>query len=68
MSTTSEYYRAQAAACAREANAATLANVRERCLRAEAAWLSMAERISRSEAMREAAAVEKATRDSVPTA
>jgi len=60
MSVNSEFYRIQAAACAREADAATLANVRERCLRSEAAWLAMAERISRNEARREAAAAEKA--------
>jgi len=35
-----------------EANAATLENVRLRCLRAEAAWRAMAERAERSERMR----------------
>lgn len=35
-----------------EANAATLGNVRERCLRAEAAWRAMAGRAARSERMR----------------
>jgi len=32
-----------------EAKSATLGNVRERCLRAEAAWRAMAERAERSE-------------------
>lgn len=37
---------------AADADAATLENVRQRCLRAEAAWRAMAERIERSEGMR----------------
>ncbi len=51
-------YRTQAARCRAEAEAATLDNVRERCLRAEAAWLDMAlrqERVVASRAEREAA-------------
>lgn len=51
-------YRAQAGRCRAEAEATTLANVRERCLRAEAAWLDMAvrqERVAASRASREAA-------------
>jgi hypothetical protein len=35
-----------------DANSATLENVRERCLRAEAAWRAMAQRAERSEKMR----------------
>jgi len=35
-----------------EANEATLENVRERCLRAEAAWSEMAMRAERTEKMR----------------
>ena len=35
-----------------EANATTLGNVRERCLRAEAAWRAMAARAERSAKMR----------------
>jgi len=35
-----------------DADAATLDNVRERCLRAEAAWLEMAARAERTEKMR----------------
>jgi hypothetical protein len=36
-----------------EANATTLDNVRQRCLRAEAAWRAMAARAERSAKMRE---------------
>lgn len=35
-----------------DAEAATLSNVRDRCLRAEAAWRSMAARVERSDKMR----------------
>jgi hypothetical protein len=35
-----------------DADAAKLANVRDRCLRAEAAWKAMADRAARTEAMR----------------
>jgi hypothetical protein len=35
-----------------DADAATLENVRERCLRAEAAWMEMAARADRTEKMR----------------
>lgn len=37
-------YRTLAAQARTDADKATLANVRDRCLRAEAAWLSMAQR------------------------
>ncbi len=47
-----EFYRTQAAKSVAEAGAATLGNVRDRCLRAAAAWESMAERIERTETMR----------------
>lgn len=60
MSTTSQFYLTRAAECARDAERATLDNVRERCLRAEAAWLSMADRIARGERMRDTLAAEKA--------
>jgi hypothetical protein len=46
------FYRARAAQCRAEAEAATLDNVRERCLRAEEAWIVMAERGERADAMR----------------
>jgi hypothetical protein len=62
MSTTSEFYMARADECAREAANATLANVRDRCQRSEAAWRSMADRLIRGEEMRETLAAEKAQR------
>ncbi|CCW15679.1 hypothetical protein EBBID32_50 [Sphingobium indicum BiD32] len=37
-------YHSLAAQARTDADAATLANVRDRCLRAEAAWLAMAQR------------------------
>jgi hypothetical protein len=46
------FYRSRAAQCRAEADAATLDNVRERCPRAEAAWVVMAERGERTDAMR----------------
>jgi len=52
MSGTSDFYEAQAAKCGAEASATQLANVRERALRSQAAWLMMADRIKRSETMR----------------
>lgn len=60
MSATHEFYLARAAESARDASNATLDNVRERCLRAEAAWMAMADRIARGEAMRDTLAAEKA--------
>ncbi len=60
MSTTSDFYLARAAEMAEEARKATLENVRERCLRSEAAWRSMADRTARSEKMRMRLAEEKA--------
>lgn len=52
MSTESELCRARAAQARAEADAATLDNVRERCLRAEAAWIAMAERGEHADVMR----------------
>ena len=49
----SETFTARAADCRTQADAADLANVRERCLRAEAAWLAMADRSLRTEAARD---------------
>lgn len=57
---TREFYHARAAECARDAESTRLDNVRERCLRAEQAWLGMAARIERSDALRAKAAAEKA--------
>ena len=47
-----EFYRARAAQAREEADTATLDNVRDRCLRAEAAWNHMADRVARTEEMR----------------
>lgn len=50
----SDSYDAHAARCRQEADAAELDNVRERCLRAEAAWTAMADRSRKTEASRDA--------------
>lgn len=47
-----ELYRLRAEQARAEAEQATLENVRERCLRAEAAWIEMAVRAERTEKMR----------------
>jgi hypothetical protein len=60
MSVQHEFYLARAAEARREADAATLSNVRDRCLRSEAAWLSMAERAERTEKMRARSEADKA--------
>ena len=51
---------ARAADARADADAATLDNVRERCLRAEAAWIAMAERAARNETMRATLLAKKA--------
>ena len=45
-------YRARAEECRVQAEATTLQNVRERCLRAAAAWIAVAERGERADALR----------------
>ena len=55
-----ETYLARAAQARAEADAAPLDNVRERCLRSEAAWAEMAARAKRTEEMRETLLAEKA--------
>ena len=50
----SQLFFTRAAECREQADAATLDNVRERCLRAEAAWTAMAERSLRTETSRDA--------------
>jgi hypothetical protein len=60
MSVTSDFYLARAADCAREASETLLANVRDRCLRSEAAWRMMADRVLRSETSRSRLEAEKA--------
>lgn len=57
---TLEFYQARAEECGREAEAATLANVRERSLRAQTAWLMMAARLERTAEERALQAAEKA--------
>lgn len=47
-----QFYLARAAQARADASAATLDNVRDRCLRAEDAWNRMAERAARTEEMR----------------
>jgi hypothetical protein len=51
-STNLQFYLARAEQARAEADSATLAHVRERCRRSEAAWTELAERAARSEAMR----------------
>ena len=55
-----EFYLARAAEARRDADRATLANVRDRCLRAEAAWTKMANRAGESEKIRARTEAEKA--------
>lgn len=47
-----DFYRTQSDKANAEAADAKLQNVRDRCLRAAAAWDNMAERIERTDAMR----------------
>jgi hypothetical protein len=60
MSTNAEFYRARADDARRDADAANLANVRDRCLRAAAAWEEMASRATRTDRMRAEAEAKKA--------
>lgn len=55
-----DFYLTRAAEARSEADAATLDNVRDRCLRSEAAWNDMASRAARTERMRAKAEAEKA--------
>ncbi|WP_106640240.1 hypothetical protein [Allosphingosinicella vermicomposti] len=55
-----EYFQARAAEARRDADAANLANVRERCLRSEAAFLDMAARAERGARMKSKLEAEKA--------
>jgi hypothetical protein len=55
-----ETYLARAAEARAQADAAMLDNVRDRCLRSEAAWSEMAARAERTERMRETLLAEKA--------
>ena len=62
MSVSSDFYLARAAESAREADNAVLDNVRDRARRSEAAWRLMADRLIRSDVMRDTLAAEKAAR------
>lgn len=55
-----ETFFARAAEARADADAATLENVRDRCLRAEAAWTAMGERAVRNETMRATLLAKKA--------
>lgn len=55
-----DLYMQRAAEARADADKAELENVRERCLRAETAWLVMAERAERTERLRAAHEVAKA--------
>ena len=55
-----QFYRARADQARADADAATLAHVRERCLRSEAAWEALADKAARAEEMREKLILEKA--------
>lgn len=55
-----ETFLARAAEARADADAAVLDNVRQRCLRSEAAWSEMAARAERTETMRAAREAEKA--------
>lgn len=52
MSVISDFYLARVDQCEREANETNLISVRERCLRAKAAWQAMADRVQMTEADR----------------
>ena len=58
--TNQEIYLARAAEAKIDADAATLANVRDRALRSEAAWADMAARAGRTDKMRARLVEEKA--------
>jgi len=60
-STNLDFFLARAAQARAEAEAATLDHVRERCRRSEAAWTALADRAERSEQMRHAEALRKAS-------
>jgi hypothetical protein len=60
-----ETYLARAAEAHAQAEEATLDNVRERCLRSEAAWTAMAARAERNEKMRATLLAQKTAGDAV---
>ena len=60
--TAAQFYLDRAAQARKDADAAILANVRERCLRSEAAFLDMADRAQRGARLREKLDAEKAAK------
>lgn len=62
MTAQSDFYRARAIDARADADAASLDNVKERCIRAAEAWESMADRAARTGRMRERQEAEKAER------
>ncbi len=56
-----QFYTERAADCRREANVASLVNVRDRCLSAAAAWDNMADRVRRVQTHQVQNAAHKAT-------
>lgn len=62
MAATVEFYLARANESAQEAARTNLANVRERCLRSQAAWQNMADRLIHVEKQKQQDAHEKAAR------
>lgn len=68
MSNQAEFFRAQAQAMQMQAEAALLANVRDRCLRSAEAWTHMAERAERHEQSREQTERMKAAAAAMSTA
>jgi hypothetical protein len=61
MSITSDFYLARVAQCRREADETSLANVRDRCLRAAGVWQDLADRMLKGEAGRKQQALDKST-------
>ncbi|HEY1124854.1 MAG TPA: hypothetical protein VGE65_04420 [Sphingobium sp.] len=62
MSATSDFYLLRANENAKAAAETNLVNVRERCLRAESAWRTMADRLIETEKKKKDDALEKAQR------
>ncbi len=58
-----ETFLARAEQARADADAATLENVRERCLRSESAWREMAARVERTDQMRATRLAEKVAED-----
>ncbi|GLR46901.1 hypothetical protein [Sphingomonas astaxanthinifaciens] len=58
-----EYYEEQAARCRKDAEAAPLANVRERLLQSAITWEAMAARMTRTLAQRDVNEAAKAARE-----